>query len=80
MTLRCWHQDPAQRPSITEVIRLLRQLLVSSLSIEADLRDFFDVCKTHGMDGQGEKAREFAEELDEVRYAEGQNVNSSPRV
>ena len=31
MTVRCWHQDPAQRPIVTEVVRLLREWLVFSL-------------------------------------------------
>ena len=79
MTVRCWHQDPAQRPNIKEVIGLLRELLASSLSIEADLHGFFEVCKARGRDGQGEKAREFADELDEVRHAERHSINSSHR-
>ena len=66
MTVRCWHQDPAQRPNIAEVAGCLRKLSVSALSMEADLLDFFEVCKTRGKDGQGEKAREFVNELDEV--------------
>ena len=77
MTVRCWHQDPTQRPKMTEVIGLLSELLMSSLSMEGDLRDFFKVCETEGRDGQGEKAREFADELDEVCYAERQNINPS---
>ena len=58
------------------MIGLLRELLASSLSIEADLCDLFEVCKTQGRDGQGEKAREFAEEFDEVRHAERHDVSS----
>ena len=77
MTLRCWHEDPAQRPSITEVAGFLRKLSVSPASMEADLCDFFEVCKTQCRDGQGEKAQGFADELDEVRHAERHNVNSS---
>ena len=73
----CWHQDPAQRPNMTEVIGLLSELLMSSLSMEGDLRDFFKVCETQGRDGLGEKAREFADELDEVCYAERLNTNPS---
>lgn len=42
---------------------------MSSLSMEAHLHDFFEVCKSQGKDGQQEKAQEFADELDEVRYA-----------
>ena len=48
-----------------------------SPSMEADLRDFFEACKTRGRDGQGEKAREFSNELDKVRHAEKHNANSS---
>ena len=33
MTLRCWQQDPASRPTITEVVGLLRQQSVFSLSV-----------------------------------------------
>ena len=77
MTLRCLHTDPAQQPNMTEVIGLLHGLLMSSLSMEADLRDFFEVCKTQGMDGRGEKAQKFADELDEVRRTGRHNVDSS---
>ena len=77
MAVRCWHQDLTQRPNMTEVVRFLRKLLMVPLSMEADLRDFFEVCKTQGRDGQGEKAQEFADELDEVRHAERRNVHSS---
>ena len=77
MTVRCWHQDPAQRPNITEVTGFLRKLLVSSM--EADLHDFFEVCKTQGRDGQGEKARKFSNELDKVRHVEKNHPNSSHR-
>jgi len=74
MTVRCWHQDPAQRPTMTEVVGLIRELLVASLSIEADLNDFFQACKTWGRDDQGEKAQEFADRLDEVRRNVGRNI------
>ena len=74
MTVRCWHQDPAQRPAMTEVVGLLRELLVLSLSIEADLSDFFQVCKTLSKEDQAEKAQEFADRLDEVRHTEKQNI------
>jgi len=37
MTVRCWDQDPAQRPTMTEVVGLLQESLASSRSIEADL-------------------------------------------
>ena len=77
MTVRCWHQDPAQRPSITEVTGFLRELSVSAMSMEANLLDFFEVCKTSGRDGQREKAQEFVDELDEVRHVERRNVRSS---
>ena len=62
---------------MTEVVGLLRELQMSSLFMEADLRDFLEVCKTRGMDGQGEKARKFADKLDEVRHIVRHNVNSS---
>ena len=55
---------------MTEVVGLLRELLTSSLSMEADLRDFLEVCKTQGRDGQGGRAQEFVDELDEVRHTE----------
>jgi len=25
MTVRCWHQDPAQRPTMTEAVGLVRE-------------------------------------------------------
>ena len=34
MTVRCWHQDPIQRPKMTEVVRLMREWPVFSLSME----------------------------------------------
>jgi len=34
MTHRCWHQDPACRPTMTEVVGLLREWPVFSLSME----------------------------------------------
>ena len=77
MTVRCWHQDPAQRPTMTEVIELLRELLVSSLSIEADLNDFLQACKTWEKDDQEKKAQELADRLDEVRRTGGYNIASS---
>ena len=33
LTVRCWHQDPAQRPMMTEVVKLARELSVFSLSL-----------------------------------------------
>ena len=77
MTVRCWHQDPAQRPNMTEVVELLRKMLASSLSVEGDLGDFFEMCRTRGKDGRGEKAQEFADELDEVRHVERHDIDSS---
>ena len=62
---------------MTDVIKLLDELLASSLSMETDLNDFFKVCMTRGRDGQGEKAQKFADELDEVRHTEKHGVNSS---
>ena len=76
MTVRCWHQDPAQRPTMTEVVGFLREILASSHSIEADLNDFFQVCKTMGKEDQGEKAQVFADRLDEVRRTEKHNIRS----
>ena len=80
MELRCLRRDPAQQPNITEVIGLLHDLLASSLSMETDLHDFFNVCMTQGRDDQGEKAQEFADELDEVRHTERHNVNSPHHI
>lgn len=62
---------------MTEVLELLCEMVVSSLSMEAGLRDFFEVCKTQGKDGRGEKAQGFADELDEVRHTEMHITNSS---
>ena len=75
--LRCLQKDPARQPNMTEVVGLLREMLMASLSMEADLRDFFEVCKTRGRDGQGEKAQKFADELDEVRHTERHNIKIS---
>ena len=86
MTVRCWHQDPTQRPTMTGVVRLLREShlsslsipprkpLVPSLSIEADLSDFFRMYKTWAKDDQREKAQGFADMLDEVRRTERHNI------
>ena len=62
---------------MTEVVGLLRELLMYSLSMDADLHDFLEVCKTRGMDDQGGKAWKLADELDEVRHTESHNVSSS---
>ena len=66
MVVQCWDQDPARRPTMTEVIGHLHELLVSSLSIEADLRDFFRACGTLRENDRGEKAQDFADRFDEV--------------
>ena len=76
MTVQCWHQDPAQRPTMTEVIGLLRELLVSSLSIEADLRDFFRECGTLEGNDRGEKAQEFADRFDQVCHVKRYDIRS----
>ena len=76
MTVRCWHQDPAQRPMMTEVVELLHELPVLPRSIEVDPRDFLQVCKTLAKEDQGEKAQEFADRLDEVRHTERHNIRS----
>ena len=34
VTLRCWQQDPAHRPTVTEVVEFLREWSVFSLSME----------------------------------------------
>ena len=76
MTVHCWHQDPVQRPKMTEVVGFLRELLVLSLSIDTDLGGFFKVYKTRGNDDRREKAQEFADRLDEVRHTEGHDIRS----
>ena len=77
MALRCMDRDPDERPDMTEVVGFLRKMVISSLSIEADLLDFFKVCKAQGRDGRREKAQEFADELDEVRHTEIRIASSS---
>jgi len=32
MAVRCWHKNPAQRPTMTEVVRLVREWPVLSIS------------------------------------------------
>ena len=76
MTIRCWDQDPAQRPNMTEVVELLRESLVSPLSIEADLEVFFHECETWDKDDQEEMARRFAHRLEEVRILKGAALSS----
>lgn len=75
MTVRCWDQDPAQRPTMAEVTGFLHEFLVSSLSIESSLSDFFRVCKTLDKDDQGEKAQEFADSLDKVCHDERHDIS-----
>jgi len=36
MTVRCWHWDPAQRPMMTEVVRIVREWPVFSLSLSPE--------------------------------------------
>ena len=76
IAVRCLCTDPAQQPNMTEVVGLLRELLMPSLSLEADLLDFFKACMTWG-GGDPEKAQKFADELDEVRHTGMHNVHSS---
>ena len=33
MAVRCWHKDPTQRPTMKEVVRLVRELSVFSISL-----------------------------------------------
>ena len=61
---------------MTRVVVLLRELIVLSLSMEADLRGFLQESKTWGKEDQGEKAQEFADRLDEVRHTEGHIITS----
>ena len=76
MTVRCWDQDPAQRPTMAGVVRFLRKLLLFP-SVEIDLSDFLQVYKTWDKDHQGRKAQEFVDRLDEVRHTYGHNITSS---
>ena len=75
-TVRCWDQDPAQRPTMTEVVRFLGKLPVF-LFIEADLSDCLQACKTWDEYDQGKKAQGFADMLDEVRHTDRHNITSS---
>lgn len=68
MTIRCCHQDPAQRPNMEEMIGFFRRSLLYSRFKEADPRNSFEACKTQGRDGLAEEARGFTEELDKARY------------
>ena len=75
MTVRCWDEDPAQRPTMKEVVGFLRKFL-AFLSIEADLSNFLQAHKTRDKDDQERKAQEFADMLNEVRHTEGHNTTS----
>ena len=61
---------------MAEVIRLLRESLVSRHSIEAGLNDFFRACENLDEENQGKMAREFSDRLDEVRHVEKHNIRS----
>ena len=76
MVVRCWNQDPVKRPKMTEVVGLLRELIASSLSVEADLSNFFQMRRTWGKVDQGKKAQEFADRLDKVRHTDRQKIKS----
>ena len=65
---------------MSEVVELLRELLVSSLSIEADLRDFFQEYRTWDKEDREKKAQEFADRLDEVCHTKGQIIASSHHI
>ena len=41
MAVRCWHQDPPQRPTMTEVVRLAREWSVFSLTPWNEHRNIF---------------------------------------
>ena len=73
MTIRCWDQDPAQRPTMIEVIGLLWRE-APAIRVDADLSDFFQVYKTWDKDNQGKMAQQFADKLDEVCRTEGHNI------
>jgi len=77
MTSRCWLKDPTQRPAVAEVIGILHEFLIYSLSIEATLRDFISACGTWDEDNQGKTAQEFADRLDEVCHAERHSIRST---
>ena len=61
---------------MTEVVELLRDLLAASLTIEAELDNFFQVYKTWGRDDQCKKAQEFIDRFAEVRHIKGHMVGS----
>jgi len=74
IAVRCWHKDPAQRPTVAGVLELLPKLRLSSL--EADLSDFLQAYKTWEEDVQGKKAQELTDRFDEVRHTEGRDIRS----
>ena len=80
MTVRCWRQDPTQRPKMMEVVELLDELLASSLSIEADLDNFFHTRQALGKDEQVQKAQQFADRFDNVRHAEVHSIRLTDRL
>ena len=57
-TVRCWHQDPVQRPMMTEVVGLVREWLVFSLhrtnimTYFLQLQDHYFVDYHHGYPSQ----------------------------
>lgn len=55
---------------MAEVVEVLDELLASSLSIEADLNNFFHVRQALGKDEQVQKAQEFADRFDHVRHTD----------
>ena len=57
-----------------EVVELLDELLASSLSIEADLNNFFHGRQALGKDEQVQKAQEFADRFDEVRHTDTYSI------
>ena len=59
-----------------EVVGLLRESLGASLTIEADLNDFFQACKTWDRDDQCKKAQEFADRFAEVRNTKGHKIGT----
>jgi len=64
---------------MAEVTRFLHRFL-ASLAIEAGLSDFFRVCDTLDKDDREEKARKFADSLDEVRHTEGYGISCPHRA
>ena len=58
------------------MVGLLREFLAASLTIEADLNDFFQACKTLDREDQCKKAQVFADKFAEVRHTKGHNIGS----